>query len=85
MAIGALRAAQMLGIRVPDALSIVGYDGIAMGEVVYPELTTMAQPVYDMGALAARMLIKMIEKQPLDKRYYELDVQLIKRGTTRKV
>lgn len=85
MAIGALRAAQMLGVRIPAELSIVGYDGIAMGEVVYPELTTMAQPIYDMGALAARMLIKMIEKQPLDTRYYELDVQLIKRGTTKEV
>jgi LacI family transcriptional regulator len=45
----------------------------------------VAQPIYDMGALAARMLIKMIEKQPLDSLYYELDVQLIERGTTRKV
>ncbi|GEN32664.1 MULTISPECIES: LacI family DNA-binding transcriptional regulator [Aneurinibacillus] len=85
MAIGALRAAQILGISIPDKLAIVGYDGITMGEVVYPELTTMAQPIYDMGALAARMLIKMIEKQPLDTLYYELDVQLIERGTTRKV
>jgi LacI family transcriptional regulator len=85
MALGALRAAQMLGISIPEKLAIVGYDGIMMGEIVYPELTTMAQPIYDMGALAARMLIKMIEKQPLDSLYYELDVRLIERGTTRKV
>lgn len=84
IAIGAMRAVQMLGISIPEEMAIIGYDGITMGEIVYPELTTMAQPIYEMGALAARMLIKMIEKQPLDTLYYELDVQLIERGTTRK-
>ncbi|MED4727608.1 LacI family DNA-binding transcriptional regulator [Aneurinibacillus migulanus] len=85
MAIGVMRAAQTLGISIPENLAIIGFDGIAMGEIVYPELTTVAQPIYDMGALAARMLIKMIERQPLDSLYYELDVQLIERGTTRRV
>lgn len=84
MAIGAMRAVQVLGRTIPYEIEIVGYDGIALGEIVFPELTTIAQPIYDMGALAARMLIKQIEKQPLDLLHYRLDVQLVERGTTRK-
>lgn len=84
MAIGAMRAVQVLGRTIPYEIEIVGYDGIALGEIVFPELTTIAQPIYDMGALAARMLIKQIEKQPLDSLHYCLDVQMVERGTTGK-
>jgi LacI family transcriptional regulator len=85
MAIGALKAAHKLGKSVPNELSIIGYDGISMGEASFPELTTVAQPIYDMGALAARMLIKLLENKPLDTTYCQLDVQLVQRGTTRSV
>ncbi|MCE5170288.1 LacI family transcriptional regulator [Paenibacillus profundus] len=83
MAMGALRAVQKRGVAVPDAMQIVGYDGITLGGMVYPELTTVAQPIYEMGLLAARMLIKLIEKKPLDVMHYKLDVELVQRGTTR--
>ncbi|MFW5433481.1 LacI family DNA-binding transcriptional regulator [Paenibacillus apiarius] len=83
MAMGALRAVQKRGIAVPDAMQIVGYDGIALGGMVYPELSTVAQPIYEMGLLAARMLIKLIEKKTLDVMHYKLDVELVQRGTTR--
>ncbi|MCY9513962.1 LacI family DNA-binding transcriptional regulator [Paenibacillus apiarius] len=83
MAMGALRAVQKRGIAVPDAMQIVGYDGIALGGMVYPELSTVAQPIYEMGLLAARMLIKLIEKKTLDVMHYKLDVELVHRGTTR--
>jgi LacI family transcriptional regulator len=85
MAIGALKAARFLNRSVPDDLSIIGFDGIAMGRITYPELTTIAQPIYDMGAIAARMLIKLIENQPLETIYHQLEVQLVEGGTTRKV
>lgn len=83
MAMGALRAVQKRGIPVPDRMQIVGFDGISLGEMVYPELTTIAQSIYEMGLLAARMLIKMIERKPLDTMHYKLPVELIRRGTTR--
>ncbi|RJG23816.1 LacI family DNA-binding transcriptional regulator [Paenibacillus thiaminolyticus] len=83
MAMGALRAVQKRGIPVPDQMQIVGFDGISLGEMVYPELTTVAQSIYEMGLLAARMLIKMIERKPLDTMHYKLPVELIRRGTTR--
>ncbi|MCM3340749.1 LacI family transcriptional regulator [Paenibacillus sp. MER TA 81-3] len=84
MAMGALRAVQERGVAVPDAMQIVGYDGITLGGMVYPELTTVAQPIYEMGLLAARMLIKLIEKKTLDVMHYKLDVELVQRGTTRR-
>lgn len=85
MAIGALKAIQLRGLRVPDDISVIGFDGITLGEMVYPELTTIAQPIYDMGAIAARMLVKLIENIPLESTHYKLDVQLVERSTTRRL
>ncbi|OYD07176.1 LacI family DNA-binding transcriptional regulator [Paludifilum halophilum] len=84
MAIGAIRTVQKLGLPIPEKMAVVGYDGIGIGGMILPELTTMAQPIYDMGALAARMLIRMIEKHSLDSMHHEVQVQLIERGTTRR-
>ncbi|WP_088008555.1 LacI family DNA-binding transcriptional regulator [Indiicoccus explosivorum] len=84
-AAGALKAAHKLGIDVPEDLQIIGFDGISMGEMLSPGLTTVAQDIYEMGAVAARMLIKLIENQPLEERFHEVPVKLIVRGTTRSV
>jgi LacI family transcriptional regulator len=84
-AAGALKAAVTLGIKVPEQLQIVGFDGIAMGEMLSPGLSTVAQDVYKMGAIATRVLIKRIENQPVDQHFYEVPVQLKLRGTTKGV
>ena len=62
IAIGAISAAYRIGINVPNDLSIIGYDNLKIGEMTIPPLTTVAQPLYDMGAMAANQLYKMIEK-----------------------
>lgn len=82
-AAGALKAAASLGIAVPDALQVVGFDGVALGEMLSPGLTTVAQDVYKMGAIAARVLIKRIENQEIEQYYYQVPVKLVIRGTTR--
>ncbi len=84
-AAGALKAAHSLGIPVPDQLQIMGFDGISMGAMLTPGLTTVAQDIYKMGALATRMLIKMIEEIDLTERVIQLPVELVVRGTTRSV
>jgi DNA-binding LacI/PurR family transcriptional regulator len=61
MAIGALRALRSLGLRVPQDVAVVGFDGIALGEFVDPELTTVEHPHLESGRLAARMLLDMLE------------------------
>ena len=56
-----------------------------MGEMLSPGLTTIAQDVYKMGAIATRVLIKRIENKPIEQNFYEVPVKLIVRGTTRSV
>jgi LacI family repressor for deo operon, udp, cdd, tsx, nupC, and nupG len=57
MAIGAIQAARSLGLRVPSDLSVVGFDNITMAEVVEPALTTIAQPMGDLGRRAMELLL----------------------------
>ena len=56
-AIGVYEAARVHGLRVPDDLSVVGFDDIPMAEWVSPPLTTMRQPLAEMAALAVQMLL----------------------------
>lgn len=84
LAIAALHIAHKLGKRVPEELQIVGFDGIALGEMVSPALTTVSQNLYEMGAAAATMLISQIEGKEITQPLMNIDAQLIVRGTTRK-
>lgn len=61
MAIGAMEKIEELGMGVPEDISVVGFDNIEMTRLVRPKLTTVAQPIYDMGREAARMIINIIE------------------------
>ncbi|PKM51988.1 MAG: LacI family transcriptional regulator [Firmicutes bacterium HGW-Firmicutes-7] len=61
MAIGAINMLEDSGIKVPDEISIVGFDNIEMSRIIRPKLTTVAQPNYEMGREAARMVIDIIE------------------------
>lgn len=62
MALGSLRAFRQHGIDVPEDVAVMGYDGIALGEVVAPPLSTVAVPKAELGYQAARLLINMIEE-----------------------
>lgn len=83
MAAGVMKAAKQIGKDIPTDLQLIGFDGIPLGEMLTPSLTTVVQPIYKMGALATRLLIKQIEKQSLETLYYELDTKLNIRETTR--
>jgi LacI family transcriptional regulator len=54
-AFGAISALSRLGLRVPEDVSVVGFDDIAFASVFLPSLTTIAQPVYDLGREALRL------------------------------
>ncbi len=62
VALGAIRAAEEAGKHVPDDISVTGFNDYWISAWVNPSITTVKQPMYDLGAMAARMLIKMIEK-----------------------
>ncbi|WLR54807.1 LacI family DNA-binding transcriptional regulator [Mesobacillus subterraneus] len=61
IALGALRAARELGKSIPEEISIAGFDGVLFDQVAEPHLTTMKQPVYEIGQALADELLKRIE------------------------
>lgn len=81
-ALGVIRAAAERGLRVPQDLSIVGYDDLPLAEWINPSLTTVRQPLAEMASHATHMLIDLSEgRQPLSLRV-ELMTDLIVRGST---
>ena len=66
MAVGAMNAVLDRGLRVPHDISVIGFDNIAMASAVRPALTTVAQPMYEIGAIAMERLIRSItgEEEP---------------------
>ncbi|MEL7253148.1 MAG: LacI family DNA-binding transcriptional regulator [Pseudomonadota bacterium] len=60
LAVGAVKAAQKLGLRVPEDISITGFDDMELASVIVPALTTVHVPHRQMGVLAARQLWKMV-------------------------
>ena len=62
IAISILKRLQEKNIRVPEDMAIVGHDGLDLIKLIHPQLTTIAQPRYEMGCLAAKMLIEQIEQ-----------------------
>lgn len=62
MAAGALRAANELGVRVPEDLAIVGFDDIGLASLIQPQLTTVRQDMHALGEAAAAGLARMIEE-----------------------
>ena len=59
-AVGALYIAHKLGIKIPEEISIIGYDNTNIAEMSYPPLTTVGQPFYEMGKKAVEILIRKI-------------------------
>ncbi|WP_431279583.1 LacI family DNA-binding transcriptional regulator [Leifsonia poae] len=80
-AIGVLQAAHELGLRVPEDLSVIGFDDIPEAARATPPLTTMAQPLHDIGAQALRMLIELLGGGDVPERVH-LPAKLVVRGST---
>lgn len=82
MAVGLLRAAQELGLDVPADLSIVGYDDVEPAHIATPQLTTVAQPLQEMGRVAVDLLFRLLDGQPLHATRLELSSRLVVRAST---
>ena len=84
MAIGAMCAAAAGGLRIPQDLSVIGFDDIALAAFSSPPLTTIAQPKHQLGGLAARILLERIAKPGRKLRREILQPDLCLRGSTSK-
>ncbi len=82
MALGAMRAAQQRGLIVGRDISITGFDDIPLAENAHPPLTTLEQPVYDIGKRLCAMLVRLIRGESLDDAHVLLAPNLIIREST---
>ena len=82
-ALGVYEAARPRGVRIPEDLSVVGYDDLRIARWVGPPLTTIRQPLTEMAETAARMLIRMSEdpEAPVNQRF-DLATSLVVREST---
>ncbi|PTM59736.1 LacI family DNA-binding transcriptional regulator [Desmospora activa] len=85
MAIGGLQAFAESGIKVPEDISIIGYDDILLSQYTTPPLTTIHQPKYQMGSLAAHLILQVLNGEELEQQSYTLQTQLIERESCRRV
>jgi LacI family transcriptional regulator len=81
-AFGAMRALREAGIRVPEDISIVGFDDIPESSLITPPLTTVRQPLREMGATAVRLLQRLMDEPDTTPRRTELATQLIVRESS---
>jgi LacI family transcriptional regulator len=61
LALGAIRAAKSLGLKVPEELSVTGFDGLGYQLLTEPRIVTVRQPVYEAGQKLARLLIDQLD------------------------
>lgn len=81
MAIGALVAVQRRGLQVPQEISVVGFDDIAAARYVYPPLTTIRVPMYELGVTAMKELIELLNNEKEDGQQV-LNHELLVRGSS---
>ena len=80
LAVGALRQARAMGLRVPEDISITGFDDIELAEIAEPPLTTVHVPHRDMGRMAAQMLVARLENGVIPKPT-DLPTRVVRRGS----
>lgn len=83
-AMGAINALRDKGLNCPEDVDVMGFNDVNMAAVFYPKLTTIAQPMYDMGSVGMRMLIKAVNNKPLEDNQYVLQYYLVERDSVKK-
>jgi LacI family transcriptional regulator len=82
MAFGAMEASKAAALTIGRDVSIVGFDDVFMASQVYPKLTTIRQPMADMGSVALEMLVSLLEGRPVLVTRRELPTELVIREST---
>ncbi len=82
MALGAIHGVQDNGLTVPNDVEIVGFDNTRLATMVRPTLTTVVQPMYDIGAVSMRLLTKYMNKETVEEQNVILPHRIIERNST---
>lgn len=82
MASGACFAVHEAGLQIPADLSVAGFDDIPLARQIWPPLTTVCQPIYDLAAAATRLLIRLLRRGATPALHQELPTRLIIRAST---
>ncbi|WP_203361459.1 catabolite control protein A [Bacillus sp. REN10] len=83
MALGVVHGAQDSGIKIPEDLEIISFDSSRLSLMVRPQLTSVIQPLYDIGAVAMRLLTKYMNKEEVESSIVVLPHRIEKRGSTK--
>ncbi|WP_105033180.1 LacI family DNA-binding transcriptional regulator [Arthrobacter ruber] len=83
MALGVYEAARQQGMRIPDDLSVIGFDDLPEASWASPPLTTVRQPLSEMGMLAARTLVRLMRGEAVESPRIELSTKLVPRSSVR--
>lgn len=75
IALGVYRYAHARGLKIPDDISVTGFDNISLVELTIPRLTTVQQPIQEMGSIAASLLLEQMQA-PADKTYVPREIVL---------
>ncbi len=81
-ALGLYEAARELGLRIPDELSVVGFDDLPLARWVGPPLTTVRQPLIEMAETAARLVLDLANGRPVASPRIDLATSLVERGSS---
>ena len=83
MAVGVIHGIQDRGLHVPDDIEVFGFNNTRIAMMVRPTLTTIVQPMYDIGAVAMRLLTKYMNKETVDENTVILPHRIIERDSTK--
>lgn len=82
LGLAAIHAAQDLGRPVPGSVKVMSFDNTRLAEMVRPEMTVIAQPMYDFGAVSMRLLTKLLKDEPVDNYSVTLLHNIVERQST---
>ncbi|UOQ94155.1 catabolite control protein A [Halobacillus shinanisalinarum] len=82
MALGVIHGAQDQGLKVPEDIEVFGFDNTRLATMVRPTLSTVVQPMYDIGAVAMRLLTKFMNKEEVEEQSVTLPHRIIERNST---
>ena len=85
MAVGAIRALREAGKRIPEDISVIGFDDMPLASYFDPPLTTMGQDMFKMGSEAVKLLMRAIEQPESPRQHLRLPAALITRRSTSRI